>query len=176
MADLLLIKNIEASTFKESSVIDYMLASLDLFKCVNIFLIREVDPLYSDGHNILHLELKGLNSKYHSENKATNARKHPKWQDDKINLFINNIDLNSVSKLVHDLNFNSTTNRANVNNEIMNEITQQISMLSGESAKRSFTTPTRKGKPSTNYRPNNRPWYGPQSKIKRNAYNKARKI
>jgi len=51
-----------------------------------------------------------------------------------------------------------TNNRENVNNEIMNEITQQISMLLGESAKRSFTTPTRTGKASTNYRPNYRPW------------------
>jgi len=41
----------------------------------------------------------------------------------------------------------------------MNELTRQISIHFGESAKRSYTTPTREGKASTNYRPNNRPWY-----------------
>ena len=44
-------------TFQNISTIDYFLCCLMLFKYINNFIVREPNPLFSDGHSALELVL-----------------------------------------------------------------------------------------------------------------------
>ena len=44
-------------TFRNSSVIDYVIVSADSAKYVQNFQIIDLDPLFSDGHSLLHFQI-----------------------------------------------------------------------------------------------------------------------
>ena len=44
-------------TFRHTSVIDYILASVESLKLLNDFDIIETDPIFSDGHSLLQLSI-----------------------------------------------------------------------------------------------------------------------
>ena len=46
-------RNIGQFTFRQSSVIDYALASADAFRLFDSFNVLETDPIFSDGHSCL---------------------------------------------------------------------------------------------------------------------------
>ena len=45
-------------TFRDKSVLDYVIATADCFEFVRSFRIHETDPLFSDGHNAIEWTLK----------------------------------------------------------------------------------------------------------------------
>ena len=73
-------------TFKQCSVIDYSIVSAQALNFVSNFEICELDPLFTDGHSLLITTLKfsDIQPKI-NEQKHKNAKKRPKWQDDKRN-------------------------------------------------------------------------------------------
>ena len=50
-------KNLGKLTFRDTSLIDYVLSSVELFPFIHDFEVIELDPLFSDGHSLLSLTL-----------------------------------------------------------------------------------------------------------------------
>ena len=90
-------------TFREKSVIDYVIASAECFEKINHFEIIETDPIFSDGHNLLSWYI-SINDKHinHSLRKDTtrSAICIPNSEND----FVNNVDQNKLSNLCEQLN------------------------------------------------------------------------
>jgi hypothetical protein len=45
-------------TFRNVSVIDYLISSLDGYPLLNDFQITDLDNLYSDGHALIHCQIR----------------------------------------------------------------------------------------------------------------------
>lgn len=168
-------KNIGKFTFRDSTVIDYAIATLDCFKHFSFFDIVHidiVDPIFSDGHSLLSLTINVAeeNKTLRRNNRKTNFNNHnqPKWEEslgEEFNLNLNPEILIRIDNLL------SQTSTSITKNDI-NEISDEIALLFQDSAKNTFPR-----KSVNNYfRSNkNKPWYGPQCNKARQRYNKARK-
>ena len=76
-------------TFRHTSVIDYMLASVEFLKLLNDFDIIEIDPIFSDGHSLLQLSISctdQLNSKQNTTER--NNKTKIKWYENQAKLFV----------------------------------------------------------------------------------------
>ena len=87
-------------TFGNYTVIDYMIGTADIYELITDFTVSETDSLFSDGHSALCLNLK-VNSVVHgtSQNLSNTSNKLP-WKNELASLFINNIDMQTISNLV----------------------------------------------------------------------------
>ena len=164
-------KDIGKFTFRDISVIDYSLASPNMLGSIEAFDIIELDPMFSDGHSLLYMELK-ITPRLTTE-QAPNYNpelRPPKWKDEKKNDFIQNIDPTKISEIENMFNNQPTlTVKA-----FLNDVTEKISHLFVNTARSTFPTPTRYTH-SDRPHPSNKPWFGPHCKRARNAYHYARK-
>lgn len=169
-------KNIVNFTFRNTSVIDYTITSVEALKFIDNFCISKLDSLYTDGHSLLTtaLKLKKNLKKVSSVNKTDkNIKAKHQWNEKKVHEFRNNIDRNKILQL------NNTIEHAqnNVNDTCINDINNicsEITNLFVESASRSFGINNNKLTiPKTN-RPHKQ-WLGFQCQIARKNYHDAKR-
>lgn len=158
-------KNIGNYTFRDKSVIDYAIASADCFEHIINFEIFETDPLFSDGHNAIHLTIYLLPVMSETIETKTTTSCKPPWQCSLSQTFSDKIDINSINNIIHDL----TTSQEPTMIELA---TQKIASIFKVASENTFTNTTNGNCWKRNK--NDKPWFGPKCKKLRTAYNKAR--
>lgn len=168
-----------APTFRNLSVIDYSITSAKLLPFLIDFSITEVDCLYSDGHSLLTTCLNFDKTESTSQqNEPLQTISHPRWQDNKCNDFLQNIDQNIVLCVENLLN--EFPSEISEQKNALDRITENISVIFQNSAEVTFNV-NKDSHVFTKYKNNqihnkkNKPWYGPRCRNKRVIYNRARK-
>ena len=141
-------RNVGNNTFREKSIIDYVLASAECFEHLDDFEIIETDCLFSDGHHSLrwsvHTCNKTQNITTDREVDTKNITKPPKWQSQLKDNFVGNIDEVHLDNIKTKLNMYPQTQ------ETIKQITDEITTLFNNAAHTTF--PQRHPlKTSTNY-------------------------
>ena len=153
-------------TFKQKSVIDYVIATAACFKHVRGFNIVETDTLLTDGHSILQFELGSLRL-LKTETPSTQHPNLSRWQDNKILDFVNNLDRSHIQSIMDQLNtypqFQST----------IENLSNNIAPLFSNTSRATFTSRTRASRPPLK---NNKPWFGSKCHRARKKYNRAKQI
>ena len=156
-------------TFRNTSVIDYLVSSIKGFDQVQEFKIQELDSLFSDGHTLKHFKLTTklqdkLTTKY-------NKKQTEHWNEDTKQTYKNNISDNDIATIQCELNnpyksIDNVSTRSNLAKAV--DILSQIYIKSAEK-----TFPQKKV--SFNVKTLNKPWYGINCKNAKKVYNKARR-
>lgn len=95
--------DIEKFTFRNCSVIDYAIVTAESAKYVQNFEIIDLDPIFSDGHSLLHFQISGRHT-MSVQNKRQNKTIHAKmWDENKISDFCENLDQSKISDLMIDV-------------------------------------------------------------------------
>ena len=152
-------------TFRHTSVIDYMLASVESLKILNDFDIIETDPIFSDGHSLLQLSISctdQLNSKQNTTER--NNKTKIKWYENQAQAFCDRIDLTKINSIISDLE-----SPAFSKNDI-NLATEQISNIFNDAGAACFPHQS-----SVHSNPT-KPWFGPCCKSARKKYHLAKKM
>ena len=89
-------KNTGSYTFRESSVIDYVISSVQSLELLVNFEITALDRLYSDGHALLSFEIKGNTQIEQLNTHKQNSTCYPIWDATKAHTFQNNISLQKL--------------------------------------------------------------------------------
>jgi len=81
-------------TCNNTSLVDYLIVSSDLFPFVSEFKVIDVDPLVSDVHNRLHLTFSTMSTIYfdNKSNAKECVTKPIRWIADKKNLFVDSLE------------------------------------------------------------------------------------
>ena len=105
-------------TTTKGSIVDYVIGSAHLLPTVNEFNILDFDPMFSDIHCPIQLSLHqpmvidtGLNAQL-SETPNNDEPSCYKWSHDKMEDFVNDIDVNMVNAILSELDY---ANNHNVN-------------------------------------------------------------
>jgi len=161
------------STYRDASVIDYMISSRSMLKMLNYFEINELDCLYSDGHNLLSLDLlltpMPIQATFYNKPKTTKVKLN--WNDNKRTEFANNIDPMSIAELQNLLcnaDSSDVCNNANINLilEKISDIFQKSTNITFNETRRNQNTNTRTYKKTFD----EKPWFGKQCRLKRTMY------
>lgn len=152
-------------TFRDKSVLDYVIATADCFELFGSFCIYETDPLFSDGHNAL--EWKLITRRGVIEQLPTCPTEiRPYWNSMLSDKFCKNIDQNKVCEIETSLSSYPQTQ------ENIDHLTERLQNIFKEAASLSFEPP--KSKHQTVY-PQNKPWFGPKCHKARQNYHDAKK-
>ena len=151
-------------TFKEKSVIDYVIASSDCSKYMSRFEIKDTDLLYSDGHSILHFEL-GSALLPNLESQTGRRPNYPRWQEEKILDFVNNVDRSHLQAISDQLNTYPQSQSTTEN------ITNDIALLFKNASNITFPATASEFRPIQN---NKKPWFGSDCHRARKKYNRAK--
>ena len=158
-------KTIDKLTFRDISLIDYTICSVEMFPFIKDFEVIELDSIYSDGHSLV---LLSLNIPRKSERPDTfnikqqiQPQNKPKWKPTEKNTFVQNIDLTRIDILSHHLD------TIEISKESMNYCTGEISRISLTSINKSFRV-----KCAFCGRNRDKPWYGFNCKSARKRYMK----
>lgn len=154
-------------TFRNISVIDYCLASLDCLRQIESFEVIELDPIFSDGHCLLSTSI-NFKSSWTESPSTTPKHSPPKWKEDKSSEFVGNLDQDLINNLKTCLN----NPPLDANPHYVNDVISQIAQLYSSCAKTTFHPETNSIR---NKFKSHSPWFGPQCKKARNKYNIARK-
>ena len=170
-------KGIGAFTFRNTSVIDYSLASAQGLKYIEAFSIKELDCLYSDGHALLSTNIKVKNSAVSMTNKECidNRKTIPKWEENKKADFVANIDQYKISDIKRYLG-NMQENISSVNADNINAICTKIGELFADASDKSFPTSTYINNNNNEDKINSKKWFGHNCHNARRNYHIARKI
>ena len=161
------------STTTDNSVIDYFIGSPYLASRVKRFHIHDFHPLYSDKHCIVDTTISGLNkngiemnivsSKDTEEEVLQEGDSEGKWEVDKKQQYIDNLDANKVQNLKH-----------NVGNMSIECITSELKNILLDTAKITFPAKSRRTKKSKTRTKRTAPWYTGECRKKRQEYLRAR--
>ena len=162
-------KDIGRMTFRNVSVIDYLILSIPGYSMVNDFIISETNNIHSDGHALLECTLNIPNT-----NKIVNKKpkpQKPKWNESKQTEFIENISEEQINHLISTIqNSNAPSNSDSSNHSKIDWFTTEIEKLLITSAEKTFSTP--KHRFHTNHK-KHKPWFGLDCHKARKQYNKA---
>ena len=141
-------------------VIDYSIASAQALKFVENFEIFEMDSLYTDHHALLETTLKfGSPMEVNKKQENPTSIKSPKWQENKKDNFVLNLDADQINALKLKLR-NACDNSKDVTKENINEMCSQITDIFIESAHKSF--PNTKTNSNTFQNKQHKRWFGPK--------------
>ena len=151
-------------TFRQASVIDYTLASVDSLKLLKDFDIIDTDPIFSDGHSILQLTTACCGQPRRSPTTPEENRPgRAKWHETLAQSFCDNIDQSHVTSILRDLD-SLTPNKQNIN-----EMTERISHIFEAASPTCFPQ-----QPHYHIK-RIKTWFGPNCKTARRKYHLARK-
>ncbi|MES9903304.1 MAG: reverse transcriptase family protein, partial [Sedimenticola sp.] len=166
-------RNVGEFTFRNISVIDYAIATSNCFKFITDFEITDLDPLFSDGHSLLSVDVRWLTTNTftkpveHIQN-TESLKRPPKWRNDLKEQYIHNLDtckVHNIKQLIDEL-------PVNISKHEINSIAYSISEMFNEAAHKTFpnTTFNRSNKN------NDKNWFGHQTNKARRKYHAARKL
>ena len=154
-------------TFKQKSVIDYVIATGDCFYYATDFKIVETDTLLSDGHALLNLTLNARERTARETglcNHVVNNR--PKWDSSRAIDFKNSINLTLLDSISTQLNTYPQSQAT------IEHITKQISKVFESASNQAFDNNSPKRR---YYSPNNSPWFGTECHSARRKYHRAKR-
>jgi hypothetical protein len=151
-------------TFRNKSVIDYVMATAACFKYISDFEIIETDSLFSDGHNALHWTIQIPETRYNNENKQLH-RNPLTWKTSLSANYVSNIDTNKINNLTEQLNI------LPVSLETIEYVTDELASIFSNAAEVTF--PKRK-QTSFSSNVNDKPWFGPKCNQARKNYHDAK--
>ena len=130
-------------TFRDTSLIDYTIASANCFKLINSFSAEKTDRLFSDGHSFLKWSLKPFENPFQttSNDKSKNPTSHSnqtKWDKRKASEYNTNIDINQLNQITNSLQ------NLEASPETIVKLTNDINTLMNDAAIKTF--PTKKQK------------------------------
>ena len=166
-------KNVGAFTFKQCSVIDYIIVSSQALKFVCNFEIQELDSLYTDGHALLQTALKFKNIQRNMPHvKQKSPQPRSQWKNDKKTDFVINLDSHKLDELSSYLE-QVQRNTENITKDNSNDICSKISAIFIDSADKSFP-----GQSSRNNddKTTHKRWFGTKCQSARKKYHLARRI
>ena len=149
-------------TFRKTSVIDYVIASTDMFQFLRRFVVIETDPIFSDGHCALSCTFSQCLPNLTSQ--PFNYQTSRKWNDKFSQNFPINIDRNAIESILDLLC------SAGPANDVINESVSRISAVFENASDKTFPAQRHNEQPDKN-----KPWFGPVCKTARRKYYLARK-
>ena len=149
-------------TFRKTSVIDYVIASTDMFQFLRRFVVKETDPIFSDGHCALSCTFSQCLPNLTSQ--TSNYPTGRKWNDKFSQNFPINIDRNAVESILDLLSSAAPAN------DVINESVSRISAVFENASDKTF--PAQRNHEQSD---KNKPWFGPGCKTARRKYYLARK-
>ena len=163
-------------TCNDTSVIDYLLLSSNLFPVVKEFDIMEFDPLVSDVHCQLHLVIQAPVILYNCNDELSQfcSEKYVKWRKEKCSEFLDNVKSDHDCQLEQLLlELDNLEVQQGIHQNEMNKVVERISNFFQSVATKTFG----KYKPFKNRKPksDNKPWFNKQCFDSRKKFHKARK-
>jgi len=159
-------------TFRDRSVIDYVISSAENFESLQTFDIVETDPLYSDGHNALEWKIytKHMPDTNIDNNEQPNRQDRPIWDNNKAHAFCQNMNTNNI-KLIDALLTGS-----NITPTKINQATAKLQEVFISSANSTFNLNKTKliYKSRHNNPSKNKPWFGSKCNKARQNYHRAK--
>lgn len=167
-------KDVGNFTFRNISVIDYSIVSVEALKYIEDFCISELDCLYTDGHSLLTttLTFKSPNKDINKNTSKQDKIKRPIWKDNKREQFVQNIDETKIASINTAIQ-SALQNLSNVNKETINNFCVNISNIFVESSDKSFSSNQNPNFISTN-KTSNKPWFGFRCQNARKKYHIAK--
>ena len=163
-------------TCKNSSTVDYALTTAFNFEMISSFHVLDFDALFSDAHCPIAITLDIKNSKPRSA-KPRFAKNEPEvrlWDDEKRDLFIQNIDSEEIQNIDSILNSLSLKNDINCNE--VNTIVGLIENLFVSNAATTFGVKQKVSDTEKSQKTVKRPWFNTECYKARNSYHKIRKL
>ena len=153
-------------TFREKSVIDYVIASAECFEKISHFETIETDPIFSDGHNLLSWCI-SINDKHINHSLRKDTTRSTIWIPNSENDFVNNIDQNKLSDLCEQLNTYPQSQ------DTVDFISTELQSIFETAANKSFPH-NHRIYPNIKNQHKNKPWFGPQCLRARRSYHLAK--
>jgi exonuclease III len=176
-------KNIGQTTCRGASVVDYVIASAEVFQHVNSFLIMPFDPMLSDVHNSVVISFNALNKRAeHIVNIENNlnvekldlAPKRPKWKSNLKNIFLENICVGQIAEVENKLAVLEASQDSITSEQIDNIVNMVRNIFDSSAATCGFiseSTHTRhKGPKPYNRKEPQKPWFNKKCESARKAY------
>ena len=164
-------KNIGAMTFRNISVIDYVISSIEGFSLLQSFSITVLDELHCDGHALLTFDL-GLGKPLSDAEDIPSQPNRFEWQADKAEIFKQNINNKMIGNIYTTLN---NTASENIDQAFMDSVVNKLNFVFLESAGKSLCQKSYKPSKNSTQSKNKKPWYGTDCKKAKRRYTKARK-
>ncbi|MCG8113215.1 MAG: reverse transcriptase domain-containing protein [Candidatus Thiodiazotropha taylori] len=160
-----------AMTFRNQSVIDYSIASLQILNFVKNFNVLELDALFSDGHSLIFTNL-GFGNELKTKDKVLerNKTRKPKLPEGKKTRFVENLNRNKMQCLHNEI-IHAKEYSSNVDKKTVNNICAQFSEIFNDSAK--SCNNNNNGSHAKNCF--KKAWFGRQCEHSRNEYHRAKK-
>ncbi|CAC5414121.1 unnamed protein product [Mytilus coruscus] len=162
---------IGALTCKEATVVDYCILSPELFTHVCEFKILPFDAMISDVHNGVHIEFMSTNKpnvgiQVNDVNKNGNVTVKPKWDNEKYQSFVDNLNDTEIDNICEKLNVLEVEN---IDKSVINNLVEDCNIIIRDAAdasglfniicNNSVSGSRRKNKP-------NKPWFNRECFVK----------
>ncbi|CAG2252061.1 unnamed protein product [Mytilus edulis] len=149
-------KGLGSFTCKNTSVVDYNIASPNFLKLVQNFSVLNSSVLFSDIHNPLSLKI----TCYEKQNDVSHDDEMPeekikRWENEQLDTFISNIDRLKVNEILAQLT-EMVENTSE--NSIINKVVEDVCHLLTNAAKSTFGTFTKRRKHTQNIK-KSKPWF-----------------
>lgn len=168
--------NVHDSTFtcKDKSTIDYFLSTPQVLGMFSNLQVMDFNPLFSDVHCPVSISIQAnFHAKYLDKAKKNtyNGKRINLWDNEKANIFVQNIDEHALSEIEKKLSTLSTKDI--IEQEDVNILVNDIGKLFGDTAELSFGT---KRIFRDNKSKNDKYWFNAECRRARNQYHYARKL
>ena len=161
------------TTCKGATVVDYCIASTEVFNFISDFDILPFDPMTSDVHNGLIIKMDCLHKPLKVNNHDESVIIKPKWNKQKSADFVNKLNEDSIDILISKLD---TLDINNVDQDIVENIVEDCNSILRAAADQSGMIKIFK-QHNSNINSNNKtqkPWFNGDCAIKRKNYHKAK--
>ena len=165
-------KGLGSFTCKNTSVVDYNIASPNFLKLVQNFSVLNSSVLFSDIHNPLSLKI----TCYEKQNDVSHDDEMPeekikRWENEQLDTFISNIDRLKVNEILAQLT-EMVENTSE--NSIINKVVEDVCHLLTNAAKSTFGTFTKRRKHTQNIK-KSKPWFDSECKEARKKFRSSRR-
>ncbi|XP_053405613.1 uncharacterized protein LOC128558990 [Mercenaria mercenaria] len=120
-------------TFRNVSLIDYLLSSISAYKFLYEFNVTNVDSLMSDGHSLITFKLI-INQKI-THDTSMSKPKNPKWDQTLSHTFNENISFEDITATVSQM---QASNPDDVDQNMIDNVTSKLSDIFIQSAQKTF--------------------------------------
>ena len=164
-------KMIGKVTSKDTSTVDYLITSANLFSFISEFEVMDFDPLMSDAHCRIHVSI--LFNKESIVNKTStkeNCKVKPvRWVEEKKVQFTECVEtkFDNISEFMRSVDTVNTSSKSNIE-----EIVTKINSIFCEAANETFGNKTVGLKP---LRKNSKHWFNSSCHVKRKEFHRAKK-
>ena len=167
-------KTIGKMTCAQASTIDYVLGSTNLFQYISNFKIEEFDPLLSDKHCVVNVELSPLtNCDIQNGSEVSNVPKstfiRAKWLEENKNVYMESFDLSKVIELKNEIESAESINQSLQQKDI-DTIANKFKVIILEAAQKSGMTKEIRNKNLSSRKKNHKIWFNDDCRQSRAEY------